>query len=38
VGAREPPPLVASFAVWCQRALGLPAGVVDPPAKRRFWD
>jgi hypothetical protein len=37
-GAREPPPFVASVAAACQRALGSAVGVVDPRAKRRFWD
>jgi hypothetical protein len=37
-GVRGPALLVASFAAGCQLALGFGVGVVDPGAKRRFWD
>ncbi len=38
LGVREPTLLVASFAAGCQMALRFGVGVVDPRAKRRFWD
>jgi hypothetical protein len=37
-GVREPALLMVSFAAGCQLALGFGVGVVDPRAKRRFWD
>ena len=38
LGVRERCRLAASFAAGCQLALRLGVGVVDPRAKRRFWD
>ena len=37
-GVRDRRRVAASFAAGCQLALGLRVGVVDPRAKRRFWD
>jgi hypothetical protein len=37
-GARDPSTLRGVVCVGCQLALGFPLGVVDPRAKRRFWD
>jgi hypothetical protein len=38
LGVQVPALLVASCAAECQPALGFGVGVVDPRAKRRFWD
>ncbi len=38
VGVREHCRFATSVATGCQRELRLGVGVVDPRAKRRFWD
>ena len=38
LGGRDRRRVATSFAERCQSALGFCQGVVDPRAKRRFWD
>jgi len=38
LGVQEHRRVAASFAAGCQLALRFGVGVVDPRAKRRFWD